>query len=381
MIQIEDGALLQNQLVTWRRAFHQIPELGCELTQTIAYLVEELKKMDISFAILDKGAGVLANIGQGEETILLRADMDALPMKEESMEPFASTNGNMHACGHDLHTSMLLGAAKVLKEKEAQLHTHVCLLFQSGEENFSGAKEVVRQGILEQVDKAFALHVASQVPLGVIAYGTHPMAAVTAFAITFQGKGGHGSTPHLCVDPIQAGIRCYEALHALVALECNANDETVLTIGQFQAGTKENIIPEQCVLKGTLRTFQDKNKHMILQRIQEILAGIDQMCKTTHTIHLLGDVDAVVCDPTWMKQCADEIQKQYPQRTVTDGFHVMGSEDFACISHMVPSCYFGIGAAIGPIETCYGQHNPNVRFHEGSLLIGVEAYLSAVNAM
>lgn len=362
------------QLSEWRRNLHQIPELGLELPETTAYLEKELEQMGIQYRRLENGAGIVAEIGQGERTFLLRSDMDGLPIREESGESFASSNGCMHACGHDMHAAILLGAADILREEEKNLKGKVRLLFQSGEETFEGAKEAVRQNVLEGVDGAFAMHVASTVPVGWMIYGEHPMSSSTIFTITLNGIGGHGSMPEACVDPIFAGVQVYQAFQELIARECAAADEVVLTFGSFQAGTAANVIPQQAVLQGTLRTFREETRNYIVRRMEEILNGIDAVCRVSHQFEITGDSRDVVCDRELMEQCVESIRSLSDDLVLKPLFHVMGSEDFACISHQVPSCYIGIGAAADRLENCVGQHNPKVRFHEDCLAVGAAAY-------
>lgn len=374
-IYLQKALEINTQLSSWRRHLHQIPELDMQLPQTIAYIKQQLDRIGISYQELADGAGILGKLGSGNPSILLRSDMDALPIQEESGEPFAAVNGNMHACGHDLHATILLGAAKLLKDMEQDIHGSIYLLFQSGEETLRGAKAVCAQGVLDNIQAAFAMHVSSQLPLGFIMYGHHPMSSSTSFSITLQGRGGHGSSPEYCVDPIYAGVQTYLAFQALIARECPAKDEVVLTIGQFTAGSAENIIPDTATVKGTLRTFDKERKEYMLKRMEDILQGIDIMCRTTHELHIMSSVDDVVCDPDFTSFCAETVQGLDSSLQVKNLFHIMGSEDFACISQTIPSCYMGIGAGVATPELCYGQHHPKVRFHEDCLPLGTAAYV------
>ncbi len=231
---------IKDELVSWRRTIHQNPELGLELPQTSAFVQKQLDEMGISYTTIVNGSGVLAQLGPKEgKCFMLRSDMDALPIQEETGLPFASCNaGKMHACGHDLHTAILLGAAKLLKEHESELRGPVKLLFQPGEEIFAGGKACVEEGVLEnpKVEAAFAMHVSPQVPTGIIATGIEAMSSVFGFKIEIEGKGGHGSTPNICIDPINVGVHIHLALQELISRECTPLSHTALTIGQFQAG-------------------------------------------------------------------------------------------------------------------------------------------------
>ena len=217
---------IKDKLVSWRRTIHQNQELGLELPQTSAFVQKQLDEMGISYTTIVNGSGVLAQLGPKEgKCFMLRSDMDALPIQEETGLPFASCNaGKMHACGHDLHTAILLGAAKLLKERESELRGPVKLLFQPGEEIFAGGKACVEEGVLEnpKVEAAFAMHVSPQVPTGIIATGIEAMSSVFGFKIEIEGKGGHGSAPEDAVDPTGALAAVIAAYNSLPSREVGA---------------------------------------------------------------------------------------------------------------------------------------------------------------
>lgn len=367
---------MSGDLVAWRRALHQMPELGLELPQTVAFIKEQLAHMGISCETIVDGSCVVATLGQGDQCMMLRADMDALPVVEETGLDFAAKNGCMHACGHDMHAAMLLGAARLLKAHEKELKGVVKLLFQAGEETFGGADGAVRDGVLEnpEVNAAFAMHVASVVPFGVIAYGTNPMSSVYGFKITLTGKGGHGSQPETCIDPINAGVQVYLALQSLIARECPSADEAVLTIGQFEAGNAANIIPERAVLQGTLRTFKRETTEQLIRRIGEIVPAVAAAYRTQAELEVLYQVPSVQCDPALNEAFVQSISSLDKTLHLMPGFHVMGSEDFAFISEKVPSGYFAIGAAVPDQSQQFGQHNPKVQFNEDCLPVGAASY-------
>ena len=373
---LKEAQSFNEDLITWRRSLHAIPELDLALPMTSAYVQSELKKMGIPFKTMVGGSCVVAMLGRGEKCFLLRSDMDGLPFAEESGESFASENGCMHACGHDMHAAILLGAAKLLKAHEAELDGTVKLLFQPGEETFRGAKAAIDEGLLEEpkVDAAFAMHVASVVPFGCIAYGPDPMAAVYSFRITLNGKGGHGSTPEACIDPITAGVHVHLALQELISRECSPSAEVALTIGKFQAGSASNVIPESAVLEGTIRVFRPDVKAFIVKRLHEIVPAVAAAYRTTADIEVLGDLPSVACDDGLNDELVGYISEIAPEMTVVKRYHVMGSEDFAFISDKIPSSYMCLGAAVDDTETHYGQHNPKVRFNEKCLAVGAAAY-------
>lgn len=376
---LSEAQALQDELVSWRHELHQIPEIGTKLPQTTAFVKEKLTEMNIPYQELEDCSCITAVLGEGEKCFLLRSDMDALPLKEESCEPFASTNGCMHACGHDLHATILLGAAKLLKEHEKELNGKVKLFFQSGEETFEGAKEALVHGILEnpRVDAAFAMHVASILPANTIIYGTYPMAAVYGFRIHVTGKGTHGSTPQLGIDPIHTGVQIYLALQELIAREISPLDEAALTIGRFEAGKVSNVIPERAVLEGTLRTFKPAVREMLIKRIHEIVYDVARTYRTEVEIEVLSDVPPVACDEVLNREMIDAIRDLDENIPLLPFYHVMGSEDFAFISEKVPSTYLGLGAGIEDRSKWLGQHNPKVRFSDDCLSLGAAIYANA----
>lgn len=373
---LQEAKHMEEELVSWRHSLHQIPELGLHLPQTTAFIKEKLTEMDIEFQEYEECSCITAVLGQGGHCFLLRSDMDALPMPEESCETFASKNGCMHACGHDLHAAILLGAAKLLKMHEKELCGKVKLLFQSGEETFEGAKTAIDAGILEKphVDAAFAMHVASVLPTGSIIYGSYPMAAVYGFRITLTGKGTHGSTPQMGIDPINTGVHVYLALQELIAREVSPTEEAVLTIGRFDAGKVSNVIPERAILEGTLRTFKPEVRDMLIRRIQEVTESVAKTYRTELHFEVLSDVPPVTCYKTLNEEVLHSIETLDSRLNLLPYYHVMGSEDFAFISERVPSSYFGLGAAIQDKSQWLGQHNPKVRFTDDCLVTGATVY-------
>ena len=375
---LKEALEMKEQLTTWRRALHQIPELDLCLPRTSGLIQEELTKMGIPYEAVADGSCIVAVIGKGDKCFLLRSDMDGLPMREESGVPFASDNGCMHACGHDMHAATLLGAAWLLKKHEEELKGQVKLLFQPAEETFRGAKAAIDAGVMENpaVDAAFAMHVNSGLPSDCIIYGEHPMAAVYGFEIKLTGVGGHGSMPETCIDPINTGVHIYLALQELIARECPASKEAVLTIGQFEAGSASNIIPQTAVLKGTLRTFDREVRKNMIQRIGEVAKGVADTYRTRMELEVLCDIPDVENDAELNREFAECIQAMNPELKLIPAFHVMGSEDFAFISEKVPSGYFAIGARVEDGTEIYGQHNPRVRFNEDALPTAAAAYVS-----
>lgn len=362
----------------WRRELHSIPELGLELPKTTAFIEKKLEELGIPFETKVKGNCVVGYLGKGDRCLLLRADMDGLPICEESKLPFASDNGNMHACGHDLHTAALLGAAKILKRHEAELKGKIKLLFQPGEEIFKGAQAAIDEEVLKnpEVNSAFATHVASTVPVGTLAYGTLSCTSVYGFKITIKGKGTHGAMPQNGIDPINVGVHIYQALQELISRECPPDREVTLTIGQFNSGTVNNIIPETAVLQGTLRTFDNETKQYLITRIDELVNHISHAFHAEGKTEVLTDIPVLHCDEKRNEEIAKALKSVDSEWKVISGLHTTASDDFAEFADKVPSSYFMIGAKMD-CENIYEHHNPKVCFNEKALPIETAAYVCA----
>lgn len=372
----EEAAAMKDELISWRRHIHQNPELGLKLPKTTAFICAELDKMGISYTVSKENSHVVALLGKGDNCILLRSDMDALPIKEESGLDFASQNGNMHACGHDIHATTLLGAAKLLKAHEDELKGQVKLLFQSGEEVFKGAATAIEEGVLEnpKVGAAIASHVASIAPVGVVGYGYFPMSAVYGFRIDITGKGAHGSTPDKGISPINAGVHIYLALQELIAREAAATSEVVITIGHFESGSANNVIPETAVLEGTLRAFDPEVRKYMIERITEVAESVAKTYRAEATVTAVSDCPAMINDKDLTDEVVGILKEGNDKLQVLPIYHAMGSEDFAFFSDRVPCCYIAHGAMFGDGYPVLSEHNPKVRFNEGTIPVAVGSY-------
>mgnify|MGYP000702579297 CR=1 FL=1 len=374
---------LQDEIVTMRRDLHQIPEIGGDLPETKAYVIKKLTEMGIPFTENKSDSGLMAEIRGGKpgKTIALRADMDALPIPEDSGEEFSSeVPGKMHGCGHDMHTAMLLGAAKLLKAHEDELEGTVKLEFQPAEEIFQGSPDMIAGGLLEDphVDAAVMFHVLAGMPLPVgtvlVPGGGITMASCEQYHIVVKGKGGHGSTPENCIDPITAGVHVHLALQELISREVPAAKEVALTVGKFAGGLAANVIPDTCVLEGTLRGFDVELMAHLKTRIAEVVNGVAATYRTPATIETLSDVPPLVLDSDMTQASLGYVGAVLPKAAFLPLFHAMASEDFALISSEIPSAYFTVGAAVTDTDEHFAQHHPKARFNDAELPLGAAAY-------
>lgn len=376
MEMFEQAQALQAETLAHRRFFHQTAEVGLHLPQTMAYVQEHLTACGLKPKHC--GQSIVAELGQGEKILLLRADLDALPMEEESGLPFACPDGHAHACGHDCHGAMLLTAAKLLKQRERELQCKVRLLFQAGEETFEGAKDAIAHGLLEpKPDAALAFHVAAgpREP-GMFFYnttGAAMMCSVDGFEITIHGKGGHGAYPNLTVDPISIGVHLYLALQSLIAWESDPSLACVLSVGRFSAGTVANTIPETAELAGTIRTNDRVQREKLICRVEELCAATAGAFGGEAKIRWTSQVPPLYCDPALVREMAGYLQ-ELPGLTGRDGMTASASEDFAAIAQMVPSGFFYLSAGFSDDRGLATAHNPKVQFHEAVLTLGAAAY-------
>lgn len=351
--------------------------MGLDLPKTTTFVREKL----ISYGIepLACGHGITATIGKGGKTILLRADMDALPMEELSGESFACQNGTAHTCGHDFHAAMLLTAAKMLKENEAELKGTIKLMFQPAEETFNGSRDMLENGILENPtpDVALAYHVSpGNLPLGLYMYNAKNtmMNSVDVFKITINGQGSHGAYPHYGVDPINIGVHIHLALQALIARESDPTDSCVLTIGQFTAGTAPNIIPNEAILEGTLRTNSVAAREMLLRRITETAEQTAVVYRGSATVEMLSAVPPLICAPALTNEFVGYMEElAIPHLQAQADVNASASEDFALIAEKIPSVFMFLSAGFTDERGAYPAHHPKAIFNEEVCPIGAAA--------
>ena len=373
----------KDEIVADRRELHRHPEVGACLPSTKMYVKKRLSELGYDPSEICE-SGIVASI-TGEDTgrcILLRADMDALKVTDMTDLAFKSENGAMHACGHDMHTAMLLGAARLLKEYQSELKGTVKLVFQPDEEGFTGAKAMLASGVLKDPapDAGLALHVNSGTPTGLVLCGRGTfMAGCTLFRITVKGVGCHGAMPENGVDPINIDAHIYLALLEITAREIPAKSPAVVTIGKFSGGQAPNIIPQDVVLEGTIRTFDRDLSARILSRIGEISKSTAEAFRGAASVEELSSAPPLVNDPALVNQMADYAAELFGESSVyrMDGGG-MGSEDFSSYTYELPCAYLLIGAGTQEEDPLYGKpmHNEKVVFNEDILPKGaaIHAY-------
>ena len=366
---------LKDETIANRRHIHKNAETGLDLPKTKAYVMEKLTEYGLEPK--DCGYGVTATLGKEGKVLLLRADMDALPMPEESGEEFACPTGKeAHTCGHDFHAAMLLTVAKMLKEKEDTLEGTIKFMFQPAEETFEGSKNMIENGILENppVDAALAYHVSpGKMPIGLFMYNDKDtmMYSVDGFKITIHGKGSHGAYPHVGVDPINIGVHIHLALQELIARESDPTHSCVLTIGQFAGGTAANIIPETAVLQGTIRTNKPEARELLVRRMKEVAEKTAAVYNGTVDIEMISEVPPLICNPKLTDEVVGYMQELgIPGLTPYPGISASASEDFAVIAEKVPSTFMYLSAGYLDERGQYPAHHPKAQFNEDVCPIG-----------
>ena len=368
---------LENYVIGWRRRFHQNPELSFGEYKTAQAIAEELKRLGMNVKRNVGGTGVVGLLtgDQRGRTVALRADMDALPVSEENNTSYRSRNpGVMHACGHDGHMAMLLGAAKLLSSRRGQIKGTIKFLFQPGEETPpGGALEMIRAGVLEnpKVDAAFALHLDSSLPSGAVGLRKGPMmAASDNFEITVTGKGGHAARPHSCLDPVTTAAQMISGLQTIVSRRIDPAQPAVITVGKVEAGTKHNIIPKKAVLIGTARTIDRHSTKMMPAWIKQMVSGIARANGLKAEVKYDKGYPVLFNDPAMVDFCEKAINETFGQSAVVRLEEpMMGGEDMAYFLQKVPGAFLRLGSRKDR-TTSYPWHHPRFEIDETVLPMG-----------
>ena len=386
---LQEAKALQEEIKSHRLWLHTHAETGFDLTETKPYVKSALTEMGYTVQECGK-AGLVATVGKpGGKVLLLRADMDALPIAEEADVDFACKNGRMHACGHDMHTAMLLGAAKILKAHESELGGTVKLMFQPAEEIFEGSKDMIASGVLEnpRPDAALMIHVAAGMPLpaGTVVVSAPGVSAPAAdyFTIRVHGKGCHGSAPQNGIDPLTAAAHILIALQEIHARELSASDEAVLTIGTFHAGEAGNVIPDTATMGGTIRTYDEKTRAYLKERMTAIAQSIAEAFRASAEVSFGSGCPTLVNDKDLSEKVTGYLKgllgasHAFTTAELNGGKPARGggSEDFAYVSHEVPSLMLALAAGEPSKGYVYPQHHPKVKFDESVLSTGAAVFV------
>ncbi|PNY80827.1 amidohydrolase [Deinococcus koreensis] len=373
----DKGTALRDQLVAWRRWLHMNPEVGFHEHETAAYIEAELRQMPGLLVSRPTETSVLAVLqgGQPGRTALLRADIDALPIHEENTFDFASQRpGVMHACGHDGHTAILLGVAKLLSESPQDVPGEIRMIFQHAEEiGPGGAEELVTQTtLMDGVDVVTGLHLNSQLPAGVVAVKPGPfMAAPDTVELTIRGRGGHGAHPEEAVDPIAIGAQVVGNLQHVVSRHVGAQDALVVSITKFVSGTTHNVIPDTAELMGTVRTFDPDLRQKAPALIERVVKGVCEAHGATYELRYEFGYRPLI-NTDWV---AEQLREIAIETVGPERFQVskptMGGEDFSAYLERAPGAYFNVGSGSDAADSRWPHHHPRFTIDEASLETGV----------
>ncbi len=370
----------QAEVIAWRRHLHEHPELSFQEVNTSNYVYHLLCSLPELEVSRPTATSVMARLigAQKGSTLAIRADMDALPIQEDTSLPFASKNpGVMHACGHDMHTAILLGVVKYLVTKKEDIRGEIRFIFQHAEEYIGGAKEMVAAGALDGVDKIIGLHVAAMYPVGLLGVreGVNT-AASDSFDLTIHGKGGHGSAPQTSVDSIAIAAQVVTNLQHIVSRDVDPMDSVVISVTKFQSGTAYNVIPEQAKLAGTIRTFNPTLRDQVPSLMERIAKGIVEAHGAAYDFTYHKGYDPVVNDPLITRQVRTALVEHFGEKAVQTPPPQMGSEDFSGYLTKVPGFFLWVGAG-----GQYPHHHPRFEVDEKAIFIGIKAFIVMTQAL
>ena len=370
---------IKNTIIETRRDFHKHPELSFQEKRTSKIVAKKLESYGIE---TQKNVGKTGVVGILESenkgpTIALRADMDALPIQETNNLSYKSVNdGVMHACGHDAHTAILLGAAEVLSKMKKKLRGNIRFIFQPAEEGFGGARFMIDDGAIDNVDEIYGLHVWNYQKSGTIGIKAGPvMAAADIFTIKINGKGGHGAAPQGTVDSIMVASHLIQALQTIVSRNTNPLESTVVTVGQINGGYNFNIIADEIILKGTTRAYTMKNKNLIKKRMEDIILGIEKTFNAKIILDYKDGYPPVINDKK-ATQTIYDAAKKIVKNNVIEPYLSMGGEDFSYYTKKIPGCFFFLGSApkdCKPLSTPH--HCSHFDIDEEAMLIGSSIFV------
>ncbi len=377
-----DVVIIQDAIINTRRDIHQHPELGFREFRTAKLVAERLTSLGLEVQAEVGRTGVIGLL-EGKNygpTIALRADMDALPIQETGNPPYKSqNNGVMHACGHDGHTAMLLGAAEVISGLKDRISGKIKFIFQPAEEGQGGARVMIEEGALEEVDEIYGIHLWNYQKFGTVGVKAGPiLASADIVNITVNGTGGHGAAPQGTVDAIVVAAQLISAIQTIVSRNTNPLESTVVTIGKIQGGSNFNIIADKVVLNGTTRAYNEDNRQLIKTRLQEIVDGIAATYQADITLKYFDGYPPTVNDAALTQKVLTAAEK-----IVGEGagkpFLSMGGEDFSYFAQKKPGCFFFIGSAPGDAEPgSVPHHCSHFNIEEQALLVGTSVYVQLI---
>jgi hippurate hydrolase len=383
---LDEAKALKDKLVGHRRVLHENAEVHMELPKTTAYVMARLREMGYEpEEICESGVVAIAGNKPGK-TFLIRADMDALPIAEQSGVAFGSKTENMHACGHDMHTAMLLGAAQLLKSHENEIEGRIKLMFQPAEETLCGAMAMIKAGLLEnpKVDAALMLHTLprTNVPVGHMVAYSHGVVSSASdwFKVSVQGKGSHGARPNEGVDPINVLVHIFLAMQEVNAREIAPDEPLSFTVGQIHAGNTSNVIPDTAFMAGTIRTFSDKTRQFVKARLVEICKSVANTYRAEAEVEYTYGCPSVVIDKGVNDQVVGFLGELLGEDKVTDmqkatgSPRSAGSEDFGCVCEFVPGTRLSIPSGTIDDGYVYPSHHPKITFDENALPVGAAVY-------
>ena len=373
---------IEKMIIDWRRDFHQFPELSFQEHRTGDVIADELRSMGLEPKVKVGKTGVTADLKFGNGPVIgLRADMDALPIQETSGLPFSSQNdGVMHACGHDGHMAMLLGAAKALTQKDNQYNGTVRFIFQPAEEGEGGARYMIEDGCLEGIDEIYGIHVWNYQPVGEVGVKDGPvLAAADMFDIKIKGIGGHGAAPQGTVDSVVVSSYLVQALQTIVSRNTNPLESTVISIGKINGGNNFNIIADEVSLSGTARAYSEENRNLIKTRMEEIIKGVEKTYNANITFDYKDGYPPTInhVGPTQkvLKAAEKVVGDKAGMRYLS-----MGGEDFAYYLKEKPGCFFFVGSAPNEQELFETPHHcSHFTMDERALLVGPSIYLNLLD--
>ena len=366
-----------------RRDFHMHPELGYQEVRTAGIVARELSELglEVTTGIAKTGVVGMLEGGRPGQVVLLRFDMDALPITEQTGAEYASQNpGVMHACGHDGHTAVGLTVARLLHAHAADLAGTVKFVFQPAEEGLRGAELMVKEGVLDnpRPDLTLAMHVWNDEPFGWLGIASGPvMAAAEIFKVTLIGKGGHGAMPHQAVDPVVAAAQVITALQSITARNISPLKTAVISVTMLRSGDAFNIIPMTAELTGTIRTFEPEVRRIVLERFHQVVAGVSQAMGCQSEIEVTSITPAVINDPLVSSRVRAVAQLLIPDTPVVTDCATMGSEDMAFMMQEVPGCFFFVGSANSQRGLNAPHHHPRFDIDEQALTRGAALMAAA----